>query len=986
MIKIFVLFSALLVSFSAFTQQYNFIRHSIEEGLVQSQVRAICQDEGGYLWLGTFGGVSRFDGISFQNFSTNDGLLDNIVYSIHADSNGDVIIGSKGGFNRYSGGEWSVFRFKENLEEYYVHSIVEDEKNNLWFGLEQGWLVKLKDGELSYMKTNKGDINDLFCDKDNNIWISATNGVAVLDQEFKLKDSIQGVNVSQVYIEDNVLCYSTFQDGVHIINQGNQTHLSTQEGLLSDNVRGFIKSSNGDYWFYTSGGLTRYRNGELKKFSEKEGLQSNNIRSLIEDREGNLFIGTDGMGFVKFTGDRFMSYTTQDGLNNDIILSITEDQYNNLWFGSNGGGVSMYDGNDVRNFNTNDGLTSNTVWSILKLTSGNVLFGTGNGISSYDGKEFKDFFWDKDNPIWSLYEDHIGNIWAGTTKGLLYFDNANDKIINYSKIGDINKNVKSIIAVNADEVWFCSDNGIHQYSYSKRKFTWLSQKDGLPDNFIMSAVKDLNGTIWVGTSNGLAYFKNNKFHEVNFSDVQGDNFITFLNVDKDNNLWIGSMRGLFKLSITKYKELNRSDFIYYSNLDGLIGLECNQNSVFIDSENDLWFGTSNGLMRFDLEKQDSQVDLPIVHLQGVRLFFEDIDLLDYAESVNPRTGLPVELKFKHNQDHLTFDFIGISHSKSLEVNYQFKLEGNDEDWSPLSMNTYVTYSNLAFGNYSFFLKASNDNKNWTEPLRFDFTIVPPFYFRIWFFMLCFVFIVGSIWIIAYRRRQVLKRRKETQLILDQSKMLKLEHQALNASMNRHFIFNALNSIQYYINRQDKLAANKYLSSFAKLVRKNLDSSLVNEVVLEEEIERIDLYLKLEQMRFKEKFAYKISVDPDIEQQALKIPPMLLQPFVENSIIHGILPLERFGYISVIINQDGDELTIDIQDDGVGIDNSLKMKQSKKHSSGEVLHFSKGMMLVQERIELVSKMSNKRCFIDGPNQRHDNDGAVLGTAVSIHIRF
>ena len=666
-------------------------------------------------------------------------------------------------------------------------------------------------------------------------------------------------------------------------------------------------------------------------------------------------------------------------------MSITEDDNRNMWFSSFGGGVSSYDGEGIKNYNISDGLTNNVLWSSLKDDDGNLLFGTSNGISLFDGDKFNDFFNDKDNIVWSMYQDHLGNVWAGTIKGLLYFDLINDTIINYNKIGNINKNIKSILAIDDEYLWFCSDNGIHQYSYKEKNFSRFSIKDGLPDNYIMSAVRDRNGVEWVGTSNGLAYYKDNQFKEVGFSDIQGAKFITFLKVDKDNHLWIGTMRGLFKLSIIRYGAFDQSDFVYYSNLDGLIGLECNQNSVFIDSRNQLWFGTSNGLMKFDLQKQENRISLPIVHLKGVRLFFEDIDLLDYAERISPNTGLPENLIFEHDQDHLTFDFIGISHSKSSQVHYQFKLEGNDEDWSPSSSNTYVTYSNLTFGDYSFYVKASNDNKNWTEPIRFDFTIVPPFYFTIWFFLISVLFVGGSFWIIVMRRRKVLERKKETQMIIDQSKILKLEHQALNASMNRHFIFNALNSIQYYINRQDKISANRYLTSFAKLVRKNLDSSMVNEVVLEEEIERIELYLKLEQMRFKDKLTYEIHIDKEVEQLLIKIPPMLLQPFIENSIIHGILPLSVKGNIDIRILQKENSLRINISDNGVGIDVSMA-KKLEKFSSGEKPHLSKGMRLVHERIELVSKISNKNCFIDGPKQTYGEEGEVTGTSVAIEISY
>ena len=154
-------------------------------------------------------------------------------------------------------------------------------------------------------------------------------------------------------------------------------------------------------------------------------------------------------------------------------------------------------------------------------------------------------------------------------------------------------------------------------------------------------------------------------------------------------------------------------------------------------------------------------------------------------------------------------------------------------------------------------------------------------------------------------------------------MLALEQQSLNSSMNRHFIFNALNSIQYYINRQDRLAANRYLSDFAKLIRKNLDSSQDNLTSLRDEIERLELYLKLEHMRFKDKFEYKINIDPALNLDQIKVPAMLVQPFLENSIWHGLLPRESQGYVQIDIISRNKHVEFMITDNGVGIDNSLK---------------------------------------------------------------
>jgi len=225
---------------------------------------------------------------------------------------------------------------------------------------------------------------------------------------------------------------------------------------------------------------------------------------------------------------------------------------------------------------------------------------------------------------------------------------------------------------------------------------------------------------------------------------------------------------------------------------------------------------------------------------------------------------------------------------------------------------------------------------------------------------------------------VAKKKNETELIVIQSKLMDLEQQSLNSSMNRHFIFNALNSIQYYINREDKRAANTYLTNFAKLIRKNLDSTENNWTSLQEELERIELYLNMEHMRFKDRFEYKINISKDIDVNEIEIPPMLFQPFLENSIWHGILPKETKGEVHLNISKEEDTVKITIMDNGIGLN------QSKVNKNGQVDHDSKGVDIINNRIKLFSKMTDKAFKINGPTDLHDENNVCTGTIVEIYM--
>lgn len=972
---------AVLFSFNLYSQQYNFINYSIEDGLAQSQVRAICQDNSGYLWIGTLGGLSKFDGTNFENYSTSNGLLDNQINSIFSDCKGNLWFGVNGGVSMYNGYEFENFKFKEELSENSVLSITEDRLGNIWFATDGGGVVYYDKSQLNYITLPNGADNNyirhIMPDLKDKLWLATRNGISSIDFDFNIKDEVSGINATQLFIdEENKIWCSTFGNGMLIISKDTTIEIGIDEGLISNHIRAFAKRKDGSFWFVSKNGISKYYNGKFKNFTTKDGLKDNNIKCVIEEREGNLFFGSDGGGLIKFTNEDFVCYTQKDAIGSNVVMSIIEDQNKNIWLSTYGDGVGVFTSKGYFLYKDKDGLGNNTVWCSMISSKPSIWVGTSNGISEFDGSKFTTYNTENGldaKKVYALEEDGNGNVWIGTKEGVSVIDLETKQITNLG----IARNIRSIYIENENYIWFCSSDGLVKYNIQTKNFNSFTTKDGLPDESVMNIVKDDKGRYWVGTRNGLAILDNNKFIKVNVPGNFASNNINFLQLDSYDNLWIGTNFGLYQLNIKNKSKFYSTDFIRYSNLDGLKSLECNQNASYIDSENNLWFGTSYGLMKHQLKPTYSTSSLPNVLLKDIRLFFEKNDFKKFSSGKVEGTILPENLVLPYNKNHLTFDFVGIYHTSPDKVKYRFKLDGFDDNWQPLTTSNFVTYSNIPSGDFTFLLSATTDLKNWSKPVSFSFTVKPPFWFTWWFFLLSLLFVSTIFYMIYLRRQKIKAAKRETQLIVDKSKMLALEQQALNASMNRHFIFNALNSIQFYINRQDKIAANKYLSSFAKLVRKNLDSSLVNEIYLDDEIERINLYLKLEQMRFQDKFSYELDVDENIEPQSIKIPSMLLQPFIENSIWHGILPANKPGHINVTIKKDANKLIICVTDDGIGIDVSLEQKKDKTQH-----HDSKGMELTKDRIRLVSKISNKDCAIKGPYQVYNDKKEVAGTEVSI----
>lgn len=983
-----LLFICSLFFNSLIAQQYNFINYTVEQGLVQSQVSTLCQDDKGYIWIGTLGGVSKFDGVNFQNYSTKDGLLNNQVNSIFKDSKNNLWFGTLGGVSIKKGKSFKNILFKPELSNFFVLNITEDNSGNIWFATDGGGVVKYDGTNLEYFNIHENEnsnyVRHIFCDKDNNKWLSTRNGIFIINQLGTIKDTIKEINATQVFVEDNGSFWcSTFGDGVIHATKDTSYHLTTKDGLINNHIRSFIRKSDRSVWLVSKSGISKLNRKGIKNFTQKDGLSNHNIKTIIEDEEGNLFFGTDGGGLIKFTDEKFVSYTEKEGLCSDIIMSITQESDSSMWFTTYGKGVCKYSKGTYYYYDEGDGLGNNTVWCSIIDMNDKIWFGTSEGFSVYNGKDFKTYN-DKNglnaNKVYALSEDENHNIWIGSKEGLSILYEKNDSIYNFDNYG-LTKNIRFIFNENEKSIWICSSEGLINFNPFSKSINRYTTEKGLPDNSVMAVVKDKKGRLWIGTKNGLAYLYKNKVFNVVMADNYSSNNINFLNYDTYNNLWIGTNNGIFQLDLNLEKEITKSSFVRYSNLDGLKSLECNQNASFIDLENNLWFGTSLGLMKHPLEKDEMQVSYPKVILKDIRLFFESQNWNRLNNGKTDENNLPLDLVLKYNKNHLTFDFDGIYHRSPDKVKFRFKLDGFDEDWQPITKANFVTYSNIPFGDYTFQLSASVDLINWTQPILYSFTIKPPFWFTWWFYMLVLLTFVGLTWLVFNLRIKALERKRATEQIENQAKMLALEQQALNASLNRHFIFNALNSIQYYINREDKISANKYLSSFAKLVRKNLDSSMENETEIDEEIDRIDLYLKLEQMRFQNKFSYSINCEPSVLNQSIKIPSMLLQTFVENSIWHGILPAKKHGEINIDIKKKENKISIEIKDNGIGIETSLAQKENKKQ-----LHISKGMALTKGRINLLSKITNKMCYVKGPFQIYNKDGSVAGTEVSIIINL
>ena len=994
-LKKYISIALFWLPFAVLGQQYSFIQYSLKEGLAQTQVRCIQQDKQGYVWIGTLGGASKFNGNQFVNYSRTDGLINNQINCIQQLQNEQIVFGSIGGISVLDGNTFTTHKYSGELNDASTTSLVEFNSNELLIGTERGLIFfsenKFVEDNITLFfqgenikRIRKNSNNELLVATKKGIWKLKNNQ---WEQLYLLNDE---ENVLFDFIENykNEIWAVTSLGGVLNVNTGRA--LTNIGDFALDNIFTGIDSYNGNIYFTSRTGVVVYN--ELDEthllFSKSNGLAIDDIRQVFIDREGIQWFASYGGGVFKLTTTQFKSYTVNNGLTGNAVMSITQDAQGNYFFGTYDNGISFLS-------NSSDPFSANFNASLQELspnlriwTSTTDLFrrpwiGTPEGLYCYDRNSFSQPHWlhfNKENGmdeevVLSLLQKKDGSLLIGTNKGIQSF--SNNIFQSYSQLPNFPATrIRHIIESRDGKIWMATRDGISLFQ--NNTFTNFGEAQGLQDASAYSIAELPNGELIAGTQSGLYKGNENGFVHLNISEEPGGNTVNFLKVIQ-NKLWIGTLNGIFIWEMNQTGGLGER-MIHLNESDGLISLETNLNAIFVDLQNTVWVGTPNGVMQIEISAIDKKFNIPkpIVHLTNIQSNLENIDWKALTSGTWNGKAFPNGLEFNYRQNSFTFFFDASSTTYPERLEFSYWLEGLDSTWSSPTSFSQVNFNNLPSGNYTFHIRARNGQwGTWSEEVTWLFRISPPWYMMWWVILLELIFLVGIVVLITRSRRRNIRNKHLAEQSEMKAKLLMLEQQSMNSSMNRHFIFNALNSIQYYINRQDKLAANQYLTDFAKLIRKNLDSSEENFAPLSEEIERLELYLKLESMRFPDKFMYSVHQDSSEALRLVKIPAMLIQPFLENSIWHGLLPKDSGGQLHVFFGLKEGCLEIRIEDNGIGLAES----QARKTNSD--VHISKGMEITRSRIELIEQMTGKHIELSGPEDWKSESGES-GTRVTIRF--
>ena len=959
----------------AISQTYNFRNYSAEDGLAFVQVSAIYQDSKGFLWSGGYGGLSRFDGISFINYGLKDGLNNNFVTSITEDRSGNLWVGTVVGLSKLTNGKFTNYLVEDGLSGNHINALLTDMDGVVWIASNKGLSVFRNEKFENYTSKNglEGDnVLSIFQDSKKKIWVGTETGLSKLANDTFKKISPR--NESMPY-SANAICedkngnlWIGTNNGAYTYNDNESTFFiyPTTGELTSEKITSIEADKNGAVFIGTYKGLYCFENNKLKHLNVRHEDRSNHINCMYNDFENNLWLGSFS-GLYRYHGAAFLTYNEFDGLANTFIFQMLRDKNNTMWICS-GNGLYKYDGKEFKVLTTKDGLVNNELFSIIMDKEEAMWIATTNGISKYDGKKFTNYQ-KKDgligNAFYAVFEDAAGNIWFGGEGGVTKYDRK--KFTNYT-LGntEAGEMVAGILQDRNGNLWFAVYQG-GLYKYDGKNFTDVSKQLQLTSKSYNSIIEDKEGVLYMGTFDGVFMYDGKTVTQFSEKDGMNSDLIWLMTFNNnENELWIGTNQGLNKLDIAAFKKTGKKIIEPYGKEEGFLGIECNTNGLFHDTDSSLWFGTVNGLIKYSQKAFVPNDQESKTNITSIRLADQDTLLIN-------QSTIPYDL------NTISFNYSGISFTNPLKVKYSYLLEGLDKEWSVPSKYTFTNYSSLPSGKYTFRVKSCNNKGVWnTHPSEFTFTIAKPYWEKWWFWTINAVICCGLlIALFRYRLQQI--KIKEQAHLHQKIKLSTNELKALRAQMNPHFIFNALNSIQNFIISRDETAASKYLNKFAKLIRTILNSSEKPTATLKEELDALMLYIDMEVMRFEDMFNYSIVVDPAIDTEYYEIPTLLLQPYVENAILHGLVPKNKKGKLQIKISLDGSRLVCCIEDDGIGRKRSIAIKERQ----GRKYHQSMAMKITKDRLDLINSTSNSNLSVKIIDLE-DSTAGSSGTKVEIFI--
>ena len=779
---------------------------NLEETWQQNTVSAIVQGHEGYLWLGSFHGLARFDGVRFTVFSsgTTAGLVNGLITSLLEDAQGNLWIGHEtGNLTRYRDGEFTAVPLPEPWPGGAIEDIEEDEAHDIWLLNNSGTLLRVRDGALAHSPGNSAALVGkayLSRSPDRKLWVVSNGIAAVLQNGVLVPFHFDGENGGIFYEQ-----VAPARNGGLWVLGGGRLRLWKDGGWQKELV-GFPKEPGAVSIIMEAqsgavlAGTLRHglfllgSDSSPRNFNHKSGLSQDWVRALCQDHEGNLWVGT-GSGLDALRPRKVSTLNAPDMWEGCGVLSIAFEQNGTAWISTEGAGLYRYADGQWQNFGPQQGLANVFVWSVCATRDNQLFVGTwGGGLFQREGNQFRrpPGLSRVTAPVLAMFEGKHGELWIGTTEGPSCYDHGQ---ITWSagKEKLLLPDVRAIAEAADGTVWFgMSGGGLGRLQ--GRELKQFRKAEGTGSDFVVCLHEDLDGVLWYGTSDhGLGRWKDGKFSNITTAQGLPSDVICHIVEDGLGFFWLSSHSGIVRIS---KKDLNRCadgaqptvQCLLYGRSTGLPSLSCSagfQPGASMAPDGQIWFPTAKGVAIVNpAEITINHVPPPVI----IEELVADNETLKLESTKSQSQGV---LQISPGKNRFEIQYTALSFTAPEKVRFRYRLQGLEQEWVEAGTRRNAEYSYLKPGNYLFRVKACNNDNVWNEQgATLAFTVQPFVWQTAWFqggslAALASALGLGIFWETRRRlRRKLEKLERQRAVERERSRIARDIHDDLGASLTR----------------------------------------------------------------------------------------------------------------------------------------------------------------------------------------------------------
>ena len=771
---IFALFAAMAVIVPASGQRYSFHNLNVDDGLIQSQAMCLAQDKAGNLWVGTLGGLSRYDGKTFTNYNVRNGLANNVVNALAPDDSGNIWIGTATGLSLFNGRSFTNFVVPERPSLAARNPARRDGPAQIKvIGDTVWWRTQ---GDVYYLTTNKlrlfptpcqeGRTSAMLAEK-GGCWVAQSDTVYHFSANhwdtlaFLLPPGDKGPTITRIFKDKRNVVWLATTAGLYYL-EGNNIVAYLVNGLPLNfiAIRAIAEDRSGALWMATHAGVLKLSDNAISTYNKHNGLTDNPFHDVMTDAEGNIWMASDGQGIFRFSGTQFTSLDETMGLPSSQIIAIASNKRDSLFLGTYEAGLFVFKDDKVTPMPIPAPVVP-SITSICYAHNQKLWIGTRDqGLFLYRKNVWTQFIAPlhhfPSNAIFSLYEDPRHRLWIGFGDGAVLYENDTFKTVDVRQA-----NVKSFLALGTDSVLIATEKKgmLLYYNGQISDFTTGT----IADSSSVDCFTKKGNEIWLGTSdNGVVRYdlETHKALIVNKANGLRSDFIYNIIADDEGNIWVGTGFGIHKITIDKS---GVPHVTFFGKDQGVTGMESNIDAVLKLRDGSIWFGTTNGAMHYQPHSVVVSSAPTSITLQSVKLVGEASIDRSYYDSSDNWYGIPYHLRLPFKKNNISFSFQAITLTGAEQVLYRYRMEGVEQPWSDWSATNSVTYSALPPGKYVFYVQCMGSGEVGKYPeLSYSFEIITPFQKTQWFSLLilggCILagILLQSFITSRFRRRQKLR--------------------------------------------------------------------------------------------------------------------------------------------------------------------------------------------------------------------------------------